>query len=870
MTKRNKNTSEQQKESVLGKQKSFLGYMLFIGFLAFFLFANTIPHDYNMDDELVTKNHPLTSGGISNFKEIMTSPYYSDEMGYSYGYRPIVHLSFAIEHSLFGESAQVSHFMNVVLFAIVSVLLFKLFIRWLGDKNLYLSLVSVLIFVVHPVHTEVVASIKNRDEILALLFVLLAALCIVKFISKRSWFSLFWSAMFIVLGMLSKKSVYPLVIFLPVAHALFFSITRKRFLTLSAILIIPSAIIASDLIPERLIIMLVLPFAGNVLFFEVMERIKSLQWERLTKGSLVSTGLYSAVSWGLLGVTIYTDYYVFFIVSIVPLLWVLSFNYRSGMLQLIGQCLVMVFFSKDFHFIDSALLLSVGYFFFTKNQKTNSFYPAIFAGVTITCFFIFQYFEKEVDFSIFGKVLAVIVYFWLFFQRRIIALIFTVLIVLMSVVIWNKSAIDLGVFTYSLIMLSLVGFIDYWKPKFNLIRFIPLVILVFYLFQVDWSANSIVLKEQETIEQWAQRVPSADSDIHRDSGRTLEYVENTLVAPHTRSERVSTGFFVLGEYARIMLFPKELSFYYGYEKVHTTSWLSIWVWVSLVFHSGLIFGAFYFLRSNPVISVAIGWYLISILLFSNWVELVAGMVGERLVFIASSGFCLLLGGIVFAIKSDFSFKKRGVVEYLVIFALVLLAGRTVIRNADWKDAVTLMRHDIIHLDNSAQAHNLLATNLMKESLDNTRLLPTNRMALQQEAYHHFVRATEIWPYFFNAWYDRGRVATYLAEWKEAAFSFEKVVELDSTFLPAYYAALDAYDRSGNSRQYLNTARLLFSYEKKEGNYELLARGYYLNNEIDSALYVLETGIDLFPGDEGLRSNYNQIRDLKHSDDITER
>src|ERR1039458_9564470 len=70
---------------------------------SFLLYFNTVFNDYNLDDELVTRNHPLTSQGISAIPKIFTSNYYSDAMGYAYGYRPLVHVSFAIEHQLFGD-----------------------------------------------------------------------------------------------------------------------------------------------------------------------------------------------------------------------------------------------------------------------------------------------------------------------------------------------------------------------------------------------------------------------------------------------------------------------------------------------------------------------------------------------------------------------------------------------------------------------------------------------------------------------------------------------------------------------------------------------------------------------------------------------
>ena len=82
--------------------------------------------------------------------EIFSSPYYKDEMGYSYGYRPIVHVSFAIEHQLFGENPQISHFFNVILYVLSVLIFFRFLINLLGNKYLPVVVLGVFFFALHP------------------------------------------------------------------------------------------------------------------------------------------------------------------------------------------------------------------------------------------------------------------------------------------------------------------------------------------------------------------------------------------------------------------------------------------------------------------------------------------------------------------------------------------------------------------------------------------------------------------------------------------------------------------------------------------------------------------------------------------------
>jgi hypothetical protein len=122
---------------------------------------------YNMDDELVTINHRLTSQGISAIPEIFTSPYYQDNMGYAYEYRPMALASFAIEHQFFGESPFMSHVISLLLYIGLCLLLYKFLLQLGGVVTPPLALFITLLFSAFTAHTEVVCSIKNRDELLA-------------------------------------------------------------------------------------------------------------------------------------------------------------------------------------------------------------------------------------------------------------------------------------------------------------------------------------------------------------------------------------------------------------------------------------------------------------------------------------------------------------------------------------------------------------------------------------------------------------------------------------------------------------------------------------------------------------------------------
>lgn len=141
--------------------------------LGFLLYANTLGHGYVLDDPLAITKHSIVQKGISAIPELLTTHYRMGTEGANASallYRPLSLVTFAIEHSLLPNSSSFGHFMNVLWYALsVGVLFFALRRTFRGYHWVWAAM-SVLLFAVHPLHTEVVANIKSRDEILAVFF----------------------------------------------------------------------------------------------------------------------------------------------------------------------------------------------------------------------------------------------------------------------------------------------------------------------------------------------------------------------------------------------------------------------------------------------------------------------------------------------------------------------------------------------------------------------------------------------------------------------------------------------------------------------------------------------------------------------------
>lgn len=139
--------------------------------LAFMIYANTLGHGFVLDDPLAISLNKNVTAGLSGIGDIITGGYRENNFGGQL-YRPISLIMFAIEWQLSPDNPMIHHFFNVFWYALSVCLVFKVTKNWLPSSNSLIPIVIAAIFAVHPIHTEVVANIKSRDEIMSLFFVL--------------------------------------------------------------------------------------------------------------------------------------------------------------------------------------------------------------------------------------------------------------------------------------------------------------------------------------------------------------------------------------------------------------------------------------------------------------------------------------------------------------------------------------------------------------------------------------------------------------------------------------------------------------------------------------------------------------------------
>lgn len=149
--------------------------------VAFALYANTLHHDFVWDDlDLIVHNPSVRTLDAASVYAIFTQDFWptmqrggqirmdtrfqSDKVAY---YRPLVTLSYHIDYQLFKGQPGGFHWMNVLWNALACAMVFVFVYVLFG--NAMLAMITGLLFAAHPMHTENVAWISGRTDVLATL-----------------------------------------------------------------------------------------------------------------------------------------------------------------------------------------------------------------------------------------------------------------------------------------------------------------------------------------------------------------------------------------------------------------------------------------------------------------------------------------------------------------------------------------------------------------------------------------------------------------------------------------------------------------------------------------------------------------------------
>ncbi len=462
--------------------------------LTFLVYGNSIKNGYAFDDNYVTvttpnhPNNPRIAQGIKIIPELFKS-YYVEIGEQRFEYRPMVLATFAIEYEFFGSNAHISHFINILLYAITCCVLFLTLSILLKNYSVVVPLLVTLLFLAHPIHTEVVTNIKSRDELLAFL-----------------------------LGMLS-------------------------------------------------------------LYFILKSETK------------------------------HTVLYLF----------------------LATLCFFMASFCKATYILFLALI-PVTLFFFTS------------------------------------------------------------------------------------------------IPLKKIISVFALLVLAFVSFKL--------------LHHFLLDAPS--------KAREFAFFENPLFYEENYFRRIAVGFYTIGYYFRLFMFPYPLCCYYGYSIIPMAGWSSPFVIFSVILHTTMLVYVIKKIKQKDLLSYGIIVYFLGILPFANVISIVVGIVGERFVYFSSFGFCIMITFLLLKLfkmnehKESTAFKIQNVkfaFKACIVIIFITLSAFTIARNNQWKDEITLLRHDVKQFPNSCNLHYITGNKIYPQIF--TTPNGAKRDLLIQEATFHYKAAVAL-------------------------------------------------------------------------------------------------------------------------------
>lgn len=185
--------------------------------LSILLYSNTINYGYVLDDFSVIKENNVVQKGFEGISTIWKTHY---RHGYGYQnatlYRPLPLSLFAVQWELSPDNPRLGHICNVLLFTLLGIVIYLFLLKLLGKEKMLIAFLSTLLFIAHPIHTEVVANIKSVDDIMAMLFVFISLLLFLRTLEKPSLLTTLTSLLFFQLAFFSKESTVTFLVIIPV------------------------------------------------------------------------------------------------------------------------------------------------------------------------------------------------------------------------------------------------------------------------------------------------------------------------------------------------------------------------------------------------------------------------------------------------------------------------------------------------------------------------------------------------------------------------------------------------------------------------------------------------------------------------------
>ncbi|HSZ71976.1 MAG TPA: glycosyltransferase family 39 protein, partial [Cytophagaceae bacterium] len=271
---------------------------------------------------------------------------------------------------------------------------------------------------------------------------------------------------------------------------------------------------------------------------------------------------------------------------------------------------------------------------------------------------------------------------------------------------------------------------------------------------------------------------------------TSDTIQDVLNAPYlyaSSSEKIATKISIVLQYARVLIYPKNLSYDYSYNQLPYLNFSNWQTWISIMIYGSLFFLTWHLVKKRHIIGFAFLFFLSFFMLVNNLLFNIGATMGERLIYHSSLGFCMIVVWISYTLLNKLKINQTAyplIVALLCLVVLSPLTAKTIDRNLAWSNDYTLDTTDVHYVSGSASANNNAGSTIYNEAFK--KLLLANPKTAKDtvvfeasihEAIDYLKKAASIHPKYFIANMNLGMCYYNLQEYKIAAGYWVKAAKL---------------------------------------------------------------------------------------------
>ena len=197
---------------------------LIILILSISLYLPSLVFQFAFDDLYQIVNNPTITWNETSWRSILNIFYQATPPGDLY--RPVTQLTYRLNFLIANLNPGTYHLINIILYGVVCLFVYLLIAKIIEDSKI--AFFATILFIIHPLHVEVVANVSGRAELLASWFSILSLFFYAKNIKTKNssyFLNICLTFVFFLLAIFSKESA--ITVFLLFITLDFLSADRK-------------------------------------------------------------------------------------------------------------------------------------------------------------------------------------------------------------------------------------------------------------------------------------------------------------------------------------------------------------------------------------------------------------------------------------------------------------------------------------------------------------------------------------------------------------------------------------------------------------------------------------------------------------------